>query len=375
MKIRTTKTHYIADCRPHGREKRFPKTPDGKRAARALLKNVNKQYLTRGEYADPTLTPLFKDLVVKYIEHEMGRAKRKELVERSVIEKQIKLESIGEYVIDKKQINDMRVGEIRVGHIKNEIINELYKERAWTTGKKWFGALHGFFKWAYECEIIPSNPTFVKKPKKPIKQSQPMDRISKDDIKKIIENGKSNRANVTDYRLRIKFATETGLRMGEQLALTWDDIDLTTGHVTVNKSLKQDRSVGPPKTLAGYRTVNLNPQLVDDLRLWKLSQPLAQRSKNLVFPSTVGTHGYNNNWREKILHKACDRAGVPRIRWHDLRHYYASILLFNAREEIGVVSRLMGHANISTTIDIYGHWLDDSRRDKEISERHAKAFA
>jgi integrase len=74
------------------------------------------------------------------------------------------------------------------------------------------------------------------------------------------------------------------------------------------------------------------------------------------------------------IHKACDAAGVAHIRWHDLRHYYASVLLDRLGNNWWQIQNLMGHADITTTQSKYGHWLDDEARDDEISNAVAGGF-
>ena len=93
---------------------------------------------------------------------------------------------------------------------------------------------------------------------------------------------------------------------------------------------------------------------------WKQQQPWGQRGNGLVFPNTVGNmETDNSNWRNRILHAACDTAGVERIRWHDLRHFFASVLIFDLQESEIVIASVMGHKNASFTREQYGHWLDD----------------
>ena len=377
MKIRTTKNHYVADCRPHGKEKRFPKTPDGRRAAKALISNIQKSFLTSGVYSDPTTTPFYKDAVEDFFRAELARVKRNEVELDTVQEKYRVLKEIGEFQLvlsaaagsGGRVANSFRVGEITTAYVINDIIAELYGNQSWGTGKRKISHLSCLYTWLNKCEITPHNPTVVDKPKQPIEEAKPIDRIAKDDIKKIIECASLS------IRLKIKFAAETGLRAGEMIALTWDDIDFDDGYLTVDKALKRNRRLGPPKTKASYRTNKINPSLLGLLREWKFAQPISQRGKNLVFPTRTGHYSWSNVWRTQGLHPACDKAGVERIRWHDLRHYYASILLYSAREDTAVICKLMGHSDISTTHKKYGHWLKDDARDKEIGERHAAAFA
>ena len=76
----------------------------------------------------------------------------------------------------------------------------------------------------------------------------------------------------------------------------------------------------------------------------------------------------------KALHRACDAAGVDRIRWHDLRHYYASKLLMAYPNDLFRVKSYMGHATIAITQEIYGHWLDTSGEDTEAVDKLSAIF-
>ncbi len=66
-----------------------------------------------------------------------------------------------------------------------------------------------------------------------------------------------------------------------------------------------------------------------------------------------------------VLKKACKQAGVEVIRWHDLRHFFASILLQTYGDDLHKVTSFMGHGSIEMTRKVYGHWLDDSKRNAE----------
>jgi integrase len=114
--------------------------------------------------------------------------------------------------------------------------------------------------------------------------------------------------------------------------------------------------------------------LLNELREWKVLQPLTERGENLVFPNGVGSIDDSSNLRNRGLHPACRAAGVEEIRWHDLRHFFASILLYDLKEPDPVICELMGHSNIAFTHQIYGHWMTDARRDAEIASRLSLAF-
>jgi integrase len=150
-------------------------------------------------------------------------------------------------------------------------------------------------------------------------------------------------------------AVSTGMREGELLALTWDDVDLATGLITVNKSVqwkpKGNHQAGPTKTRSGRRTVK-----VEGTALSALAE---QRSRtleadyDLVFPSVRGTFWVPQGRFVRDFRQLLNRAGCPQIRFHDLRHTAG---LFLTRS-VGVVvaSRILGHADPSITARWYGH--------------------
>ena len=191
--------------------------------------------------------------------------------------------------------------------------------------------------------------------------------ISRDDIKAII-------ANADEYALRIKFAAYTGARVGEQIATAWDNLDLDGSAYHIRQSARHGQS-SSVKTRAGIRSIALPDHLVADLREWKIAQPLRQRHKGLVFPSSEGNLADGGNWRKRGLHPACDRAGLPRIRWHDLRHHFASVLLFETPATDAQITQFLGHTSIDFTRKIYAHWLSDPRRDEALAKMMSKAFS
>ena len=371
MKIRTTKTHYVADARSlRGGERRFAKTPAGKKEAQAYLNLVQVEYDRRGVFTNPNQTPTFEQAVGEYLRFEEARARRGELTIAHVNNKRVALQDIGALKYEGKVLNGVRLGDLRPGAIKRELLPALFECSAYATAQKKAVILKHMMAWAVEtAEILPTNPAMVSLPKKPAAEERPVDRISKQTVASIIKYAPAR------YRLVIKFAAFTGLRAGEQLALTWDDIDFERGLVRVNKAIKSDGLVGIPKTKSGVRSVALEPSLAADLREWKLAQPLPQRRQGLVFAAGDGNFLNIDNLRRRGLHAACRAAGVEALRWHDLRHYFASVLLFDLQESDAVVTSLMGHHSISFTHSQYGHWMPEARRDQEISDRLAKAFS
>ncbi len=169
-----------------------------------------------------------------------------------------------------------------------------------------------------------------------------------------------------NYQLLITFAALTGLREGEILGLQWGDIDWNSKQVHVRRAWKENRYY-PPKTQASRRKVELPDRLIQDLRKWKLACP--KGADDLVFPNLNGNPMSSTNLLQRGFYPALRRAGLRRIRFHDLRHTYASLLIADGVDVVRV-SRSLGHANPSITLKVYGHALPP--QDYGTGERLAK---
>ncbi len=172
-----------------------------------------------------------------------------------------------------------------------------------------------------------------------------------------------------------RVAISVGLRMGEALGLSWEDIDFASGELRVRRALQRVDGrliLKEPKTERSRRTLTLPAALVASLRAHRARQA-EERLKlgpewadnGLVFTTPIGTPLEPSNVLKRFkIHLAA--AGLPKQRFHDLRHCEASLLIAQ-RVPIEVVRSILGHAHISTTLDIYAHILPDAHR--EAAER------
>jgi integrase len=156
-------------------------------------------------------------------------------------------------------------------------------------------------------------------------------------------------------RAFIMTAMLTGLRHGELCAIRWSVIELKRGTLSVNRSLTQIKS-GPilerPKTPNAYRKLELAPELVAELRRWKLQCP--PNPNEFIFVNARGkpTGRKQNN---AMLHQCCERAGVKPLSLNNLRHAFASQHLI-AGTPLLEVSKMMGHSKPTVTLEVYSHW-------------------
>jgi len=171
----------------------------------------------------------------------------------------------------------------------------------------------------------------------------------------------------------------TGMRQGELLGLRWEDIDLERGVVHVNRTLQRTRaglSLQEPKTERSRRAVPIGAGVVEALRRHRreqyqqqlMARPGEWRYTGLVFTVAHGGPVQSRNL-ERDFKMAVKRAGLPEIRFHDLRHSHATQLLA-VGEHPKVVQERLGHSQIRVTLDTYSHVLPSMQREAaEKAER------
>ncbi|CAA9472083.1 MAG: Integrase [uncultured Rubrobacteraceae bacterium] len=155
-------------------------------------------------------------------------------------------------------------------------------------------------------------------------------------------------------------ALQCGLREGELLGLRWDDVDLEDGTLRVRRTLSETRDgpiFEPPKNGKG-RNVPLTGAAAEALRdhLARQMREIGDeyQDKGLVFASQTGKTMSASNVVNRHFRPLLQRAGLPRVRLHDLRHTCATLLLIKGVHP-KYVQELLGHANISITLDTYSH--------------------
>lgn len=187
-------------------------------------------------------------------------------------------------------------------------------------------------------------------------------------------------APVGFHRTLLQTVALTGIRHDEALALTWEDVDFEAGTLTVRRSLswaKIDKAevtrakFYPPKTKAGRRALDLPPELVRALKVWRLACPKGELG--LVFPTVEGKPAHRSNVIRYVLKPALKAAKIERaIDMHGLRHTFASIMLAKG-EPITRVANLMGHGNSAVTARVYAHWFRD-RKTEAVNDLARELF-
>ena len=160
-------------------------------------------------------------------------------------------------------------------------------------------------------------------------------------------------------------AVTTGMRQGELLALRWQDVSLDAGTAQVRATMQRTGGKGlsrsEPKTSGSRRHVSLTRAAVAALQRHKTAQAAerlrmgaAWENNDLVFPNELGRGVSASNMLRRSFFPLLKRAGIPRVRFHDLRHTAATMMLGQSIHP-KVVAEMLGHSRIGTTLDPYSH--------------------
>ena len=157
----------------------------------------------------------------------------------------------------------------------------------------------------------------------------------------------------------------TGLRIGELLALQWDDLNFTTGELKIEKQVlrgNHDPAVTEPKTKASIRTVILPPTVLNVLKEYKETVnsrwlfPSPRRNDAPLSPCTV----------QQRLGLILEHAGIKKIRFHDLRHTFATNALKHGMD-VKTLSTIIGHISSRTTLNVYAHVTDEMKEKAAVT--------
>lgn len=172
--------------------------------------------------------------------------------------------------------------------------------------------------------------------------------------------------NICPSNVAIMLTLSTGLRIGEVCGIKFSDFDLKEGTMTINRTVMRVYSavpgekktriiIGTPKTLSSHRTIPVPAALLREIKKWaavyKPDYFLASAAEKPLEPRRLRT----------IFNGICESVGVKHIKFHGLRHTFATTLLEN-KVDIKTASELLGHSDVSITMDVYMHPSDEHKK-------------
>lgn len=255
-----------------------------------------------------------------------------------------------------------RIGlkKLTPAHVRGLYSEKLDSGLAPATVRKIHSTLHKALSQAVSDGMVPRNGAEVKAPRPTPEEMHP---LSEDEAQAFLEAASESGDR---FEALYVLAITTGLRRGELLGLRWDDVDLDRGALRVGRALVREggrHTLGETKTRRGRRQINLTPRTVNALKAHRKKQLEGKmrltglyKDRGLIFASEVGTPMNPENLVKRSFKPLLKKVGLPEIRFHDLRHTCATLLLSRSVHP-KLVQELLGHATIAMTLDTYSHYL------------------
>lgn len=263
------------------------------------------------------------------------------------------------------ELGRVRLGQLTPAHVQRLYAGLLGRGLSPSTVRRVHAALHRALGQAVRWRLATSNVADLVDPPQPVRKE--MVALTPVHVRLLLEAA-------TGERLEALFAVAVtaGLRRGELLALRWSDVDLDDGFVRVVGSLARARGKGVaitnPKTPRSRRRVELTATAVDALQRHRAVQAAERlaagpwwKTGDLVFTNHQGGFLAVKDVYA-AYHRVLDRAGLPRVRFHDLRHTAATLMLSRGVHP-KVASEMLGHSTIAITLDLYSHVTETMQRE------------
>jgi integrase len=240
-------------------------------------------------------------------------------------------------------------GGIKLGNLTPAHLKTLYASKtdlSPTTIRHLHAAIHKALDEAVADNLIPRNvATNIRLPKMRKKEIHP---LNPGQAKAFLEAARGDR-----YEALYVLAIHYGLRRGELLGLKWSDLQGNTLQVRRTMSEARVGRIEEETKNGKGRRIELSEKAVEALRSHRRQQ-VGVKDSEYIFPSTTGTPTNSSNLMYRSLKPTLKRAGLPQIRFHDLRHTCATIRFMKGQHPKRV-QELLGHASIAMTMDIYSH--------------------
>lgn len=261
------------------------------------------------------------------------------------------------------------LGNIKMHQLKPGQIQELYDEyvEEETLSNQSIVHMHRIlnnaYKKAIEWEIVTKNPCVAVKPPKPEKHRLQV--WDETEVQFFLDMAKEDR-----FYIAYLLALSTGMRKGEILGLRWQDIDFTNQILSVNQAVTRKKEADTRlalKTEKSYRNISLFDYVVTELKKYrheqmkfKMENRKTYKDQDLVLASSTGSfilpRNLDRNWLDLI-----EKSALKPIRFHDMRHTHATILLKQGVHP-KVVQERLGHSSITVTLDTYSHVLPNIQK-------------
>ncbi|MFP3122610.1 tyrosine-type recombinase/integrase [Ectobacillus funiculus] len=354
-----TKTWYfVLTCgkKENGQPRQFKKRgfKTKQEAQKAMLEL--EQSLTMGTYIQPNKILYKEYLLNQFLEDKMTKVKKQTLnTYRWIVEQHI-IPTIG--YVELTKLNPMMI---------QGLYNKLTKEQTLSDEniQKVHTLINDSLKKAERWGLIARNPAALVDRPKAVKKEITVWNV--EEVRRFLKCAKKGGR----YYIAFLLALTTGMRQGEILGLRWKDVDFESGCVRITQTLSSDGKELLPytKTKSGSRTIDLPEETIIALKehwlfIRREKEAKVYKDLDLVVCTELGTPTHKSNIR-RVFKAIIKKADVPKIRFHDMRHTHATLLLLQGVNP-KIVSERLGHADVRITLDTYSHLLPSMQKETAL---------
>jgi integrase len=357
--IKRKRGRWVVDFYDQNGNRREKWTPKGanKTQAKKLLREIEDQ-IARGIYLPEKKIPTFSEVAKDWLEHKKPNLRDSTW---SVYEGHTR-----NHFHDLEQI---KVSRITTAKIEKFITDRQKQSMHIDTLRKVLVSLGQIMSYAARHGYINHNPFHdAEKPKgKGKTKKQKIGILTPTEINTLVKTVSNKK-----YQILFRLAIFSGARQGELLGFRWSDVDWKNNQIHIQRTFNH-HAWYDVKTETSDRKIDLGPEMMTELKKWKLACPRSEL--DLVFPNQSGNPICHNNMLKRHFNPALKAAGLPKIRFHDLRHTYASLLI-DQGENIKYIQNQLGHSTPTVTLNVYAHLMKPvnqeaaCRLEKQVFEKN-----
>ena len=348
-KVAKRRGRYVLDFYDHQGKRRWKTMPKGttKKKAQEELRKLNDQLL-KGIFVPAKRIPLFSKVAEDWLEY------KKPNIRQSTWRKYE-----GYTKNHFEELDNIKINRITTVRIEKFITKRQNQGMNLTTLRKLIVTLNQIMKYSVRHNYIGHNPVSnAERPKGKSEISADSDHdtiqiLTPIEINKLIDSETDQ-----EFKTLFQLAIASGAREGELFGLKWTDIDWFNGQIHIQRTFNENAWY-KPKSKTSVRNIDIGPSTMATLREWKVACP--PNELDLIFPNSKGNPLNHGNMLRRHFYPALKTAELPRVRFHDLRHTYASLLIAQG-ENIKYIQNQLGHASPVVTLTVYAHLMKSTNQ-------------
>jgi len=344
--IAKRRDRWVIDFYDNKGKRRWKTLPKGitKAKAREAMRDIEDQ-IARGIYLPDKRIPLFSEVAKQWIEFKKPYLRASTW---SVYE--------GHTRNHFHDLDNIKINRISAVKVEKFITARQEQGMNISTIRKILVTLGQIFKYAVRHQYLDQNPLLnAERPRGTGNTEKKKIRIlTIDEINPFLDAVQDQK-----YKMLFRLAIMSGARQGEILGLKWLDIDWENNQIHIQRTFN-NQAWYDTKTGESNRRIDLGPSMMSELKQWRIACP--PNDLGLVFPNKAGQPINNTNMRNRHFNPALKTAGIERIRFHDLRHTYASLLIEQG-ENIKYIQSQLGHSSPTVTLNVYAHLMKPANQE------------